>query len=289
MKHLIPASFILCICIIFNSCENFKTQYESASRRADSLNMASDLKDSSINTFIASLNEIETNLDTIAHKQGSIEQTTSLSGEAKADQKARINESISIINELLDRNRELLSQMQKKVRSQGHKLSELQKLVDNLNVKISEKDTELVMLNYQLADMKMNVENLNVTIDTLTSQNVSKEGQIKEKTEKLHSAYYIVGTYKELRDKKVVNKEGGFLGIGKNQKLINDFNGDAFTKIDITQTASLELNCKDAKIITTHPMNSYSLEKDKDKVKSLTITDYEKFWGVSKYLVIVKN
>lgn len=287
MKKFIPLSFA--ICILFTACENFKTQYESAIKKADSLTVEADLKDSSINSFIASLNEIETNLDTIARKQDIIGQAGSVSGESQADQKARINNNIFAINDLLERNRELVAGMQQKVRAQSHKFKELQRLVDKLNLKIAEKDTELVMLNYQLADMKMNVENLNVTIDTLTAQNVAKENDIKDKTVKLQTAYYIIGTYKELRDKKVVNKEGGFLGIGKNQKLINDFNGDAFTKIDITQTPSLELNCKEAKIITTHPMNSYKLEKDKDKVSSLSITDYEKFWGVSKYLVIVKN
>lgn len=287
MKRYIPLLFA--IGIVFTSCENFKKQYESAAHKADSLTTEANIKDSSINSFIASLNEIETNLDTIARKQGIIEQAGSVSGESRADQKARINNNIFAINDLVERNRELLEEMQKKVRSQGSKLKELKKLVDNLNTKIAQKDTELVMLNYQLADMKMNVENLNVTIDTLTAQNLVKENDIKDKTEQLHSAYYIIGTYKELRDKKVVSKEGGFLGIGKNQKLINDFNGDAFTKIDITQTPAILLNCKEAKIITTHPMNSYRFEKDKNQVVSLTISDYGKFWGVSKYLVIVKN
>jgi chromosome segregation ATPase len=287
MKKVALLSFVLGL--VFSSCENFKTQYESASRKADSLSVVAETKDASINSFIASLNEIETNLDTIAHKQASIERTTTTAGENKSDQKARINENIMTINELLDKNRELIEQLQKKSRSQGRKISELQKLVNNLNLKMAEKDSELVKLNYQLADMKMNVENLNVTIDTLTAQNVVKESVIKEKTEKINTAYYIVGTYKELRDKKVLNKEGGFLGIGKNQKLINDFDGDAFTKIDITQTLTINLDCKEAKIITTHPANSYSFDKDKDKVRSLTISDFDKFWGVSKYLVIVKN
>jgi hypothetical protein len=282
-------SLIFILSLLFASCENFKTQYESAPLRADSLIAVGEEKDSSINSFIAAINEIETNLDTISKKQGIVEQAGSITNETKADKKAHINNTIIAINELLDKNSILIDQLQRKTRSQAGKLSELKKLVDNLNMKLAQKDTELVMLNYQLADMKLNVENLNVTIDTLTAQNVVKEGDIKSKTAKLNTAYYIVGTYKELRDKKVLNKEGGFLGIGKNQKLMNDFNGDAFTKVDITQTPSIELNCKEAKIITTHPMNSYTFEKDKDKFKSLTISDYEKFWGVSKYLVIVKN
>jgi hypothetical protein len=287
MKILIPLSFI--VALIFSGCENFKSQYEQANKERDSLIAVGEIKDSSLNDFMGSMNEIETNLDTIAHKQRNIEQAAAQPAENRGEQKVRINENIRIINDLLDQNNLLIGELQKKASAQGHRISELKKLVDNLNQRVSEKDTELVMLKFQLDDMKMNVENLNVTIDTLTAQNVSKESSLKENIGKLHTAYYIIGTFKELRDKKIINKEGGFLGMGKSQIMRRDFNTDSFTKIDVTQVTSFDLNCKEAKIITIHPSDSYTLDKDKDKVKSLTVSDYEKFWGVSKYLVIEKN
>ena len=46
------------------------------------------------------------------------------------------------------------------------------------------------------------------------------------------------------------------------------------------------------KIITSHPSESYTLEKDaakKDKVKNIVITNPDKFWSASKYLVVVKD
>lgn len=287
MKKLIPLNFILYI--IFYGCENYKPQFEQIRQERDSLIYVTDAKDSSINSFIASFNEIESNLDTIAYSQGAIEQNSDQTNELKADQKERINENIRIINEMLERNKLLIENLEKKVKSQGGRISELRKLVDNLKAQVSAKDTELVVLKFQIDDLKMNVDNLNVTIDTLTAQNLSKENLLKENIEKLNAAYYIIGTFKELRDKNIVNKEGGFLGIGKNQILKADFNSDAFTRVDITKLSNIELNCKKAIIITNHPSASYSFEKEKDKFKLLTINDYEKFWGASKYLVIVKD
>jgi hypothetical protein len=46
------------------------------------------------------------------------------------------------------------------------------------------------------------------------------------------------------------------------------------------------------KIITSHPSDSYTLDKDasdKDKVTNIVITNSEKFWSTSKYLVVVKD
>ena len=287
MKNLVPLSFI--VAIIFFGCDNYKSRYEQINKQRDSLIFAGEIKDSSLNDFISSMNEIETNLDTIAHKQKNIEQAAAQSIEAQGTQKERINENIRIINDLIDKNNSLIVDLQKKVSGQGHRITELKKLVDSFNKRIAEKDTELVMLRLQLDDMKMNVENLNVTIDTLTAQNVSKESSLKENISRLHTAYYVIGTFKELRDKKIITKEGGFLGMGKSQLMRNDFNIDAFTKIDVTQVTSFDLNCNDAKVITVHPRDSYSLDKEQNKIKSLTVSDYEKFWGVSKYLVIEKN
>ena len=70
--------------------------------------------------------------------------------------------------------------------------------------------------------------------------------------------------------------------------MINDFKPDAFTMIDITQTKTIELNAKTAKVISTHPTGSYSIDrKDKNHVNSLIISDPDQFWKASKYLVVM--
>ena len=39
--------------------------------------------------------------------------------------------------------------------------------------------------------------------------------------------------------------------------------------------------------MTSHPSDSYTLEKNGNKEYVLTITNQAKFWSISKYLVIV--
>jgi hypothetical protein len=48
------------------------------------------------------------------------------------------------------------------------------------------------------------------------------------------------------------------------------------------------LFAKKAKLVTTHPNESYNLVKNQEGVvEKIDITDPEKFWSASKYLVII--
>ena len=85
----------------------------------------------------------------------------------------------------------------------------------------------------------------------------------------------------------MLTKEGGFLGIGKNEELKDDFNKDYFSKIDIREQKSFLLYAKKAELITTHPKSSYEFMGADNKVDSLVIKDSEAFWNASKYLVIL--
>ena len=69
-----------------------------------------------------------------------------------------------------------------------------------------------------------------------------------------------------------------------------DFNPSAFTAIDMMQTNKIELDGKEASLITNHPSDSYKLERNaNEEVKDIIITDPEKFWSTSKYLVVMVN
>jgi hypothetical protein len=80
--------------------------------------------------------------------------------------------------------------------------------------------------------------------------------------------------------------EGGFVGIGRNKKVKEDFNQEYFTRVDITKLKSIPVLRKKADIITTHPSQSYKIFGEKS-VDSIVISNQKEFWSASKYLVIV--
>lgn len=278
--------FLYISAIALAGCHDYKADVEQLNKEKQTMMTEANYKDSTINAFLAGLNQVETNIKAISEKQAEV--TDASQHELSKNQFDRINEDIQSINALMDANRNKLDELTKKLKGSNFKIKELEKTIASLQQQLEEKNTELAALNQKLADMNVQVDNLNTNVKTLTAQTEDQAKTIADKTSKLNTAYYTVGTYKELESKKVLNKTGGFLGIGKNKQMVNDFKPDAFKTIDITQTKTIDLNSKTASLVTTHPPSSYKIEmKDKNHVSQLVITDPDQFWKASKYLVVM--
>ena len=66
-----------------------------------------------------------------------------------------------------------------------------------------------------------------------------------------------------------------------------DFATDYFTKVDIRQTQNIKFYSKSAKMLTTHPAGSYRLSKNDAGEYELHILNTQKFWSVSRFLVVL--
>jgi SMC interacting uncharacterized protein involved in chromosome segregation len=153
-------------------------------------------------------------------------------------------------------------------------------MIERLNAQIAEKDTEI-------SELKNHLEKLNIELTEVTMNYEAAKEMLEDKTTQLHKAYYAFGTSKELINQGVLTREGGFIGIGKAQKLKDNFNKSYFTEVDASELTQIPLSCKKAKLITSHASSSYKFEGEKNKVEKLSIISQEQFWSASKYLVIV--
>jgi len=116
-----------------------------------------------------------------------------------------------------------------------------------------------------------------------------KDDNNNTETENMQNiAYYIIGTSKELRDKKVIDHTGGFIGISKAKSFTGDIDNTYFTKVDITTFNELAVMKKKAVLLSNHPSGSYKfISIDKQSVEKLVILNFTDFWSRSKYLVVV--
>ncbi|CAN5513584.1 hypothetical protein BH11BAC2_BH11BAC2_11630 [soil metagenome] len=275
----------------FTGCTNYTAQIDQLKHEKDSVLAVSNEKEIQLNEFVATVTEVEGNLSSITEKQGVIRESMDKNPEHMKNAKDRINAEIAQINRLMEESKTQMAGLDRKLKNSRTKATKLEKLVASLNEQLVAKDAELTDLNSKLQNLSTEVATLNTTVTTLTADKTQQAALISDQTTKLHTAYVAVGTYKQLYDKKVVQKHGGVLGIGSEQQLKSDASDDAFSKIDITQTQTFAINSKDVKVVTTHPADSYRMVMtgDNKEVASLEITDPEKFWKTSKYLVVVKD
>lgn len=274
--------------IAFSSCTDYKSQIAQLQNEKQQLIQQAASKDASINDFVASINEIENSINSITEKQKLVATTTS--NEISSDVKARIQSDIADIDLLLQSNKEKIATLTKKLKNSSFKIVGLEKMIADLNNQLSTKATEMTALNDQINLLNTNVTGLNNQVADLNKIAADRSATIETQTNKINTAYYTAGTYKELEAKKIVTKDGGFLGIGKSQLVKKDFDRSAFSTIDITKLTSIPLKGKVVELLTSHPSDSYTLKTNNDKeVTALEINDPEKFWSASKYLVLLEN
>ncbi len=276
---------LLLVPLMFACGRSAKKEAEALKLRNDSLMAQTMQKDEAINEFIATVNDIQSTLDTIKMKENIINLSTGKTGELKTSARDQIKNDITTIYGLMVKNKKQLEDLTRKLKKSNMKVTELQKLVDRLQKDIASKDAELADLRDKLAKLNITIEEANLRVDTLTGVVMSQSSQIKQQTQTiasqdaaLNTAYYIIGTSKDLKKNGV---------IGKGDKLLPDFKKDLFTKIDIRNVLEISILSKHAKVVTNHPTSAYKLVGDKKMVQSLQITDYKSFWSSSKYLVIL--
>lgn len=283
MKKLI---FIALMMPFLFACNGRKKEFESLQSRYDSLLTLGFTKDTTILDYLESFNSIQASLDSIKQAEMLITQSATADGELQPDQKEQINRDINMIYEMLQKNKQTIAELKSKLRKSNAKVSSLEQMIERMTRQIEEKDGEIAQLREQLEKMNIQIEILSSNVDNLASEGQSKSQTISEQTEALNTAYYVIGTKKELIEQKIITIEGGFAGIGRNKKLKEDFNRDYFTRVDITKLKSIPVLKKRASIITTHPSQSYKIYGEKS-IDSLVIINAKEFWTASKYLVII--
>jgi DNA repair exonuclease SbcCD ATPase subunit len=282
IKHF--AFFVIIILTNFLVSNCSKGSDDSENSIKDSIeNVSSNLngklneKDAAIQELVSSFNEIQENLNTIKEKEKIISKVTS-DGDVKSKED-QIKEDIQSIYDLMAKNKDRIGSLSKKLKNSKLQIDGLEKMIENMQATLSLKDSEI-------EELKTKIEGLNVELSSLTTNYKAVENESNQKTEIINTAFYAIGTSKELKEKNVITKEGGIIGLGKTTKLSSDFNKEYFTKINIEKTTSINLGAKKIKMLTTHPSNSYKLIGEKP-IEKLVITNTKEFWSASKYLVII--
>jgi len=270
---------VLAVGILFTACQGDPTQSEPYQQLQDDQKRTEAIvqaKDSSINELFGTINRISGNLRTILAKQGRLGDATG-GPEMGKDMEQRVMDDLRGIDSLLEENKTLIARLRKEAKAGEGRMAELARTVEDLERSITEKDAEIGSLKEQLAST-------NSSLASLIEMYRDKEQLANLQRAELNTAWYAVGSQRELRDNGVLTKEGGVAGLGGVNKLnAAGLNQDYFKQVDITRDMEIPINGKKPRVVTSHPEGSYRMEAG-DK---LVITDAPKFWSLSRHLVVV--
>ena len=281
MKKLLLVACVAAFCL--TGCNNGKNDSAAQNTaQADSLNGIIAQKDSEINDLMGTLNEIEEGFQQISEAEHRV--SLAKDGEG-VNKKQKLKEDIQFIADRMKQNRELIAKLQKQLANGNLKGAQLQKTIEGLQKQLEEKDAQLQTLREELdkkdihiAALDETVNNLNTKTNRLTAESNQKTETINAQDKQIHTAWYVFGTKKELKEQSIIQD-------GK--VMTGNFNKNYFTKVDIRNLSEIKLYSKSAKLLTTHPSSSYSLVRDANKQYTLRITNSQLFWSTSKYLVVL--
>jgi hypothetical protein len=243
-------------------------------------------RDSVINEWMLTFDEIEKDLATVKEKENIITMK-SADQEFSKDKKQQILKDIEYVNALLDQNKKKIASLTAQLNNSGGQIKGLQAKIAQLEASMKERETEVADLKVALTQKDFEIGQLNTKATEQQVAITQKDEKIASQINEMNKGFIASGTYKALKAKGLLNKEGGFLGIGKKEYINKTLVQDAFTQVNITEVKSIPVNSKSAKLITYHPASSYELVRDKDnKIASIDIKNSDEFWKVSKYAVV---
>ncbi len=250
------------------------------------------MRDSTLNDYVRSFNEIDSNIEFIRRKERIIH-NESVNNELQTDRRKQILQDIQFLNYLLDKNKKQIAELTQRLSKSGLKLTQFDAKLISLNKMITERDTNIAQLKHDLAKKDFEIAQLNLKVNNMDDQIKQQTSQISNLGNKLNyldteenRAYLISGTFKELKGKGVITKKGGFFGLGGYTQMTSNLAENTFEPIDIRNTKSIKVSANNAEFISNHPKDSYEWVKMDNKIQKIVITDPNKFWKYTKYAVL---
>ena len=278
MKKLLFLAIGLTLITFMGCKEDRKVADVAGFSQNDSLQKIIAQKDNEINDIMETFNQIEAGFKEINEAENRV--SLMKDGEG-ANRRQQLVENVQFISATMKENRTLIEKLRRQLRESSVKSDNLKNLVAELE----EKDNQLQQLraeldakNIHIAELDQTISGLNDNVTNLQTESSQKSATIQAQDKQLNTAWFVFGTKKELKEQRIIDGD---------RVLESNFNKSYFTKIDIRVEKEIKLYSKYAKILTMHPSDSYTLEKDANKQYVLRITNPQIFWSTSKYLVIL--
>ncbi len=287
MKKIFLALGLMMFTVAFTACNQKELDAQKAT--IDSLQGVVDSKDAEIDDLFQMLNEIEGNLSMINSKYSSVQEMRRNNTEGTYNHKKEIADQMSSIESIMADNKAKIAQLNSRVSSLNKKNADLQAYITKLEERSAAQEQQIAELLTELENNKVVIKGLNKNVSELTASNQQKDDYIAQQMADANRAWFIVGTYSDLKDAGIVNKTGGFIGIGRRQGTMADMPTELFTEIDRTKVTTITVNQKRAQVISKHPENSYELVADEEEsnvTAYLRILNPTLFWKYTDYLVI---
>lgn len=284
MKYLVIITTVFAV--LLSSCgDNKQSDGGQSLMEASKQELADALKER--DQLLGIVKEISVSMDQIKHFENimTIAGTQALEN---PDQRTQLLSDMAVVKKTLKHRRDRLVELECRLKESTLYTDELKSVVEAMRKQIDQQNAEIESLRQQLLSASEHISSLTDEVDSLNStvaianDNLDAAHAASERLEnELNTCYYVVARKSQLKEHHII--ETGFLR--KSKLLKGDFDREFFTIGDKRTLDTLDLHSNKVKIHTNHPVDSYEI-REVDKNMILTITNHEKFWSLTNFLVI---
>mgnify|MGYP003291621071 CR=1 FL=1 len=272
------------------SCNNISPQEQALQQANDSLQQVNAEIRNYYEEMIGYITEIDADMQAIKSAENFVIEQSADTGDISVSTQSRIKKDIELMAGTLQRNRERIAELERKLKNSNANSAALRKSIDQLKLQLAEKDSLIVELQTSLAardvrisELDQAVSNLSTQVTDLTNVTQKQANVIATQDMALNEVYYIYAYTEQLRENNILSGGGLF---SKTQVLKDNFNRDVFTKADMRNLATIFLESKKVKVCTNHPADSYELVQDSEGFYTLNILNPDDFWSLTRFLVV---
>jgi hypothetical protein len=166
-----------------------------------------------------------------------------------------------------------------------------------LRAQIASDSALIAELNSTIQRQTATIEGLSVRIDSLKSATQQLSVQLAAVETESAKAFYVVGKEDDLVKKGVIVREGGtnllLIKPGRTLQIARTLPVDQFTTVDVRGLKEITVpdSTRRYRLVSRQSLDAAEVQERKRNTfrGNLHIADASKFWGASKYLVLVEQ
>ena len=205
-----------------------------------------------------------------------------------------LGDRINLLKEELEAGRDRMAAARERIDALTGQVRRLQ---DSLGAALTERSQALAVQQDSVSALLASLDSMRANAGDLSTVRIELERSLSELETKYYTVYYVVGTRDELMDRGVLEEEGGARVLlvlwraGETLLPARNLEPEQFQAVDLRQAAVIQLpepgryrivSRQDTSFLDPAPGQDGRFEG-----KSLRITNPERFWRPSPYLILV--
>ncbi len=279
MKRTLTILSVALVAFMLSSCVEKSKKYQQLLAEKNNIVVENQNIEKEYNAALGIINDVENNLSAIRDAEGLM-----LIKNEGSSQRDQLNSELIQIKEAMAKNRARLDSLSNALNNTNKDRAYLRNTIKKLQNQIAEKEQVIADMQQQIAQKDQEIEGLNTQVSNLNNdlkevnaKNDEQSRLIADQILEMNKVYYIGANKKSLKEK----------GILTSKYILRDrVPTKAFTQVDKREVTEITFDTKKAKVMSSHPINSYTLVYEDNKV-IMQITNPEQFWSVTKYLVVL--